>query len=154
MSFGDTLRNASSGEFVEPPAGKYDVKIVRAEARETKSGPVAEVILEITAGPHQGAQVKHLMFFNHPVGVEINTEALVSYGVDLAKIDEVSDLDDDLQRIIGTRAEVGISYRNEYLQIKVHRSMPPEPVSDIPSDPEPVGFAARAAQKFGDEPAF
>jgi len=152
-SFGDSLRNARSGEFIEPPAGKYDVRVVKGDARETSSGPVAEVILEITDGPHQGGQIKHLMFFNHPVGTEINTEALVSYGVDLDKIEEVTDLDDDLQRILGTRAEIGVSYRKDYIQIKVHRSMPPEPASDVTPPDAGSSFAA-AAGAVDDKPPF
>src|ERR1044072_8194331 len=134
MSFGDTLRNASQGENVEPKADKYDVRVARGSARDTKVGPVAEIILEIVAGEMAGANVKHLMFFNHPVGIEVNTEALVSYGVGLDKINEVEDLDDELQRIIGTKAEVGISYDNGYIRIKVHRSTPPNPQSHLTPD--------------------
>jgi hypothetical protein len=169
MSFGESLRRAASGEYIEPPTAKYNVRVVQGDARETKSGPVAEVILEILEGEHRGGRMKHLMFFNHPVGVEINTEALVSYGVELDKINEVNDLDTELQRILGTEAEVGVSYRNDYIQFKVHRSRPPQPKSDIPNDlpAEPVepgqqqqqqqpSFAQAAGQapgaKFGDVP--
>jgi hypothetical protein len=161
-SFGDMLRAAGSNDLIEPPKGKYDVKIADGTANDTKIGPRVGITLEILAGEHQGARFEHAMFFNHPVGTEINKEALVSYGVDLNKIEEVEDLNLEIDRIMGTTAEVGVSYNDRgYIQIKVHGSRPPAGDTDIPSDPDTARMTPAqettfkaASQRFGDSVPF
>jgi hypothetical protein len=162
MSFGESLRKAAGQEYIEPPNGKYTVKIDQGSAFKSQKGEeFAKVILEITEGDHAGGFMQHFMGFNNEVAKQINAEALASYGVQLTDVEEIRDLDKQLTSLVGTRAEVGVSYRNDYIQIKVHRSWPPEPKSDIPSNgftaagstPAQTSFAAAAGQS-DDTPPF
>jgi len=163
MSFKKTWDEASSEE-IEPPAGTYKVKIIRGNASLSNAGdPKANVILEIADGELTGSHVDHFMWFAHPVSARISKEQLITYGLpDPDAVEEIEDLDDAIQKLIGTTAEVGISYKDGRMNIKVFGSRPPaeqQSFSDIPSDAN--GFTqsqsktfAAAAEKFGDEPAF
>lgn len=155
-SFGEMLRKASDSDYVEPPKGQYKIVITGGECRETSKGARAEVILKITEGEQKDAQVQHALWFTNPVGVQINTEALVSYGVDLSAIEESNDLDDAIQKLVGRTADVGISYKDGYMRINVHgsRAAAGQTRSDVPSngaDQAPAASFAAAAGAGADD---
>lgn len=125
MSFGDSLRKAMDSELIEPPKGQYKARLAEASAFESKAGDeYAKVILEITEGDLAGARFQHFMGFKNEIAKQINGEALASYGVNWTEVNELSDLDDQLDALVkmGTTAEVGVSYKDGYSQIKVHGS--------------------------------
>lgn len=146
MSFGDSIRKAMDSELIEPPKGQYKVRLGDASAFESKDGrEFAKVILEITEGDLTGCRFQHFMGFGNEIARQINGEALAAYGVDMATVNEVTDLDDHLDALVkaGVEADVGVSYKDGYVQIKVHGSRRTG-VSDIPVA-EPAGQASFAA---------
>lgn len=159
MSFGEMWKNADAEE-IEPPAGTYKVKIVRGEARLSNAGdPKANVILEIADGDLAGAHIDHFMWLAHPISARISKEALITYGLsDPDAINEITDLDDAIQRLVGTTAEVGVSYKDGRMNIRVNGSRPPVAQQQLSSDTTPPNagndFAAAAAKKFGDDVPF
>ena len=154
MGFGDSIRKSMDNELIEPPAGQYTAKVDEASAFESKAGDeYAKVILEITEGDHQGARFQHFMGFKNEIAKQINGEALATYGVDWTKVTDLTDLDLQLDGIVkaGTVAEVTVSYKDGYIQIKVHNSRTTGQ-SDIPTNGS--GFETAAASAFGDDTPF
>jgi hypothetical protein len=162
MSFSEAWKNAGAEE-IEPPAGTYKVRIVRGAANLSNAGdPKANVILEITDGELAGSHIDHFMWFAHPVSARISKEALITYGLrDPDAVEEIEDLDDAIQALVGTTADVGVSYKDGRMNIKVHGSRSPQPMSDIPNDVPPTvpptappeaqtSFAAAAGAKADD----
>ena len=151
MSFGESLRKAMDSETIEPPPGPYKVRLDEASAFEAKDGrEFAKVILEITDGKLTGSRFQHFMGFQNEIARSINGEALAAYGVDMTSVETVWDLDDQLTALVkaGTTADVSVSYRDGYIQVKVHGSRT-QGVSDIPTDePQPpaASFASAAGQ--------
>jgi len=89
------------------------------------------------------------MGFKHEVGSRINREALLAYGLrDPEGIERIEDLDDRIGELTGTEADVTVSYKDGYIQIKVFGSKPPQPVSDVTPAPEAdrPSFAAAAGK--------
>jgi len=162
MTFGDAVRKAMDSELIEPPRGNYKTRLDEAgafEYNDKKTGDprtAAKVTHEITEGDHQGERFLHFMGF-YPDGIaQMNGNACAIYGVDWAQVGDYNDLDDQLRAIVaqGTTAEVSVSYKDGYMNVNVHRTQTAGD-SDVPSDdPEPAGFAARAAQNFGDDVPF
>lgn len=164
MSFGEAWRKAGEepDEF-EPPTGTYQTVIVDGNAFTSRAGDdYAKVILQIDAGDFVGQRFQHFMGFKHEVGARINREALALYGVRPDEISSIEELDDAIAELVKRRvqAEVAVSYKNDYMQVKVLGSRTPGD-SDIPSDPDPppapqtppaATFAA-AAGTAGDDDA-
>jgi hypothetical protein len=160
-SFQETWTKAGEEpDDFEPPAGQYKVKIVDGSAFTSRAGDdYAKVILQILGGEFAGRQFQHFMGFKHEVGARINREALLAYGLrDPEAIADITDLDDAIVALKGTEAEVGVSYKDGYVQIKVHGSRVPG-TSEIPTGLEPVAagqasFAAAAGAKTDDDIPF
>ena len=112
----------------KPAAGVYQAEIVDGGAFTSRAGDdYAKVNLKITQGDEVGRQFEHFMGFKHEVGARINREALSAYGLhDPAGVRTILDLDDRIQALIGTHVEVGISYKDGYMQIRVLTSQPRE----------------------------
>jgi len=159
MSFGDAWKNAAN-EKVEPPKGTYKIEVVGGSAFTSKDGDdYCKLDLKITAGDLEGAMFEHFMGFKNEVGARINREALLAYGLrDPEGIETIEDLDDRIAELKGTTAEVGVSYRNDYMQVRVNGSRPPVAQQQLGSDLTPPGaandFASAAQSKFGDDVPF
>ena len=161
MSFGDAWRKAGEEEAdFEPPVGTYKTKLVDGGAFTSRAGDdYAKVILQIDAGEFVGRRFQHFMGFKHEVGARINREALVLYGVNPEGIDTIEQLDDAIDALVklGTWAEVSVSYKDGYIQIKVIGSRTPA-VSDVPSGPDAPANGgssfADAAASVNDPPPF
>lgn len=159
MSFGDAVRKAMDSELIEPPKGQYKVKLDEASAFESKDGrEFAKVILQITEGDFAGERFQHFMGFANDIARQVNGEALAAYGVNMTEVNEVTDLDDQLDALVktGTTAEVGVSYKDGWVNIKVHGSRTPG-ASDIPTTDAPAAapsFAAAAGAKNDDTIPF
>jgi len=155
MSDFKKIWDEASAEEIEPPQGTYNVKIVRGEAKLSNAGdPKANVILEILDGDHAGAHVDHFMWLAHPVSARISKEALITYGLrDPEAVSAIEDLDDAIQKLIGTTAEVGISYKDGRMNVKVFGSRPPaqQSFSDLPNDPDQKPAASFASAAGSDE---
>jgi len=161
MSDFKQIWDEASAEEIEPPAGTYKVKIIRGEAKLSNAGdPKANVILEILDGELAGSHVDHFMWLAHPVSARISKEQLITYGLSNPEaVTAIEDLDDAIQKLIGTTAEVGISYKDGRMNVKVFGSRPParQSFSDIPSDTEQkpaASFASAAGSQFGDDVPF
>ena len=157
MSFGEQWKRAAN-EKIEPPRGDYKVRIVGGSAFTSKDGDdYCKLDLEILDGDLQGAQFEHFMGFKHEVGARINREALLSYGLkDPEGITTIEDLDDRIGALRGTTAEVGVGYKDGYIQIKVFKSSPPNPQSELTPEPEqkPAASFASAAGAGDDSVPF
>lgn len=166
MSFADTWQKAGEApDDFEPPPDQYKVKVVDGNAFTSRAGDdYCKLVLEILSsksGEFVGQRFEHFMGFAHPVGARINREALLAYGLkDPENIGSVDDLDDRIAGLKGTEADVGVSYKDGYIQIKVHGSRTGR--SDIPTTangdvvgPEPAAqtsFSAAAGAKNDDDP--
>jgi len=160
MSFGDTWKNAAN-DIIEPPRGTYKVVIAPGGNAFTsqKGDDCCKLNLEITEGELKGSKFEHFMWFGHEVGARINREALLAYGLeDPEGIETIEDLDDRIAKLTGTTAEVGVSYKDDRMNIRVNGSRPPVAQQKLGSDLTPPGaandFAAAAAKKFGDDVPF
>jgi hypothetical protein len=160
MGFGDTWANAAD-EKIEPPKGTYHVRIAGGSAFTSRDGDdYCKVDLQITSGDLESSKFEHFMGFKHPVGSRINREALLAYGLEGADgIRSIEDLDDAIGKLKDRTAEVSVSYKDGYMQVKVNgsRNAPGTPDGDIPSNgftPAQADTFDAAAAKFGDEPAF
>jgi len=159
MSFGDAWRNAAN-EKIEPPKGTYKTEVVGGNAFTSRDGDdYCKLDLRITEGELEGAQFEHFMGFKHEVGARINREALLAYGIrDPEGVQTIEDLDDRIGELKGTTAEVGVSYKDGYMQVRVNGSRPPVAQQQLSSETTPAtasnDFAAAAAKKFGDDVPF
>lgn len=158
MSDFKQIWDEASAEEIEPPAGTYKVKIIRGEAKLSNAGdPKTNVILEILDGELAGSHVDHFMWFAHPVSARISKEALITYGLSNPEaVEEIEDLDDAIQKLIGTTAEVGISYKDGRMNVKVFGSRPPaqQMLSDIPNEADSKSSSFAAAAGSGDDLPF
>jgi len=156
VSFGEQWKRAAN-EKIEPPKGEYKVEIVGGSAFTSRDGDdYCKLDLLITAGDLEGAQFEHFMGFKHEVGARINREALLAYGLeDPEGIETIEDLDDRIGQLTGRTAEVGVGYKDGYIQIRVSGSRPPanKVQSDIPSDtfPEQKPAASFASAAGSDD---
>jgi len=159
MSFGDTWKNAGN-ENIEPPAGNYKVRIgANSNAFTSKAGDdYAKVSLEVTDGDLKGATFEHFMGFKNEVGARINREALLAYGLQGSdEITTIEELDDRIAELAGRTAEVSVSYKDGYMQVKVSGSRAAEGSSDIPSngtDQKPAADFAAAVPTDDDSLPF
>jgi len=166
MSFGDSLRKAMDSEIIEPPKNTYKVRLYDASAFTSKAGDeYAKVTLEIIDGDLKGSRFEHFMGFKNEIAKQINGEALATYGVDLTKVNELSDLDDQLDELVkaGVTADVGVSYNDKgFMNVRVAGSRRPDK-SDIPANGYVAGMDeareqqaefSQAAQRFGDDAPF
>jgi len=181
MSFANTWQNAAN-EIIQPSKGTYNVRITGGSAFTSKDGDdyakVELMILEHPAGaetvatrnddpmtfksrPVQVGDVfEHFMGFKNEVGARINREALLTYGLsDPDSIRSIEDLSDAIGRLANRTADVGVGYKDGYINIRVSGSRAPvaDRESDIPANgsgfdrtPEQEQQVAAAA-RFGDE---
>src|SRR5262245_35518717 len=145
----------SSADF-EPPEGPYKVRIIGGNADISNAGdPKAKVVLEIIAGELAGKRFEHFMWMGHEVSRRIHREALLTYGLREDGIEDITDLDDRIVELFGTTADVGVSYKDGRMNVKVHGSRVPQGDRDIPTDPAPAApapanGAPAARRSFGD----
>ena len=173
MSFSQAWQNAAN-ETIEPSKGTYNVRIAGGNAFTSQAGDdYCKLDLEIVtapAGAHvngspdkpigPGSRFEHFMGFKHEVGARINREALITYGLENPEsIRSIEDLDDQIARLKGLTADVGVGYKDGYINIRVSGSRAPvaDRESDIPANgsgfdrtPEQEQQVAAAA-RFGDE---
>ena len=119
----------------KPGPGTYEVVIVDGGAFTSRAGDdYAKVNLQIVGGEDAGRRFEHFMGFKHEVGARINREALIAYGLrEPESVRGIEDLDDRIAALKGTQAEVGVSYRDDYIQIRVFTARPPGAPSGIPT---------------------
>lgn len=154
----------SIGSKIEPPRGSYKVEIVEGDGRyawESKDGrKFAKVYLKILNGELAGTQFEHFMNLQPPGIAEMNKNALLGYGLS-GTIKSVEDLGDRIADLRGRTADVGVSYKDGYMNVNVHgsRNKPGEDNGDIPNDfttpnkPQqaPAADFATAAGTAGDD---
>lgn len=139
MSFADIWQQAGEEDW-EPPAGGYEVKIISGGADTTQDGtPKAKLILEVIKGPYTGRTFEHFMWMGSPVAARISKESLVMYGVDYGRVREAGDagldvLDDEIGKLMGTRAEITVKHKDGYVNITVSRAFTGE--TDVPAQAE------------------
>lgn len=160
MTFKDQWdRAGEDADDFEPPRGTYQTVIVDGSAFTSRKGDdFAKVILQIRPGAGVrdelvGRRFQHFMGFGHEVGARINREALELYGIDGAEIDTIEDLDLAINALarVGVEAEVVVSYKDGYMQVKPTGVRIPGGDRDIPTDmpasngtPEPAAKASFA----------
>jgi hypothetical protein len=155
MTFGETWQNAAN-EVIEPPRGTYQTRIVGGNAFTSKAGDdYAKIDLEITEGDLKGSRFEHFMGFKHEVGARINREALLTYGLEGPdEITTIEDLDDRIGKLVGRGAEVGVSYKDGYMQVKVTGSRTAEGQAPDISGKPVADFATAAPQGTDDDFPF
>lgn len=168
MNYGEQMLKAmQGGDYIEPPRGKYNVKIVEASAftynKDNEDRDAASTVLEILDGEFAGQSMRHFMGLHHPVGKEISANALAAYGINWSEIPSFDDLKVAMSGLVNRSAEVGVSYKDGFMNISVSGSRAPveDRQSDIPANgsgfdrtPEQDAQAKAAAARFGDTPDF
>jgi hypothetical protein len=154
MTFGETWRSAAD-EKIEPPRGTYQVLILGGNAFTSQKGDdCAKIDLQILDGDLKGEKFEHFMWFGHEVGARINREALLSYGLEGPEtIETIEDLDDRIAAMKGRSAEVGVSYKDGRMNIRVTGSRAPEGrAPDISGKPVADFATAAASNGVDDDP--
>jgi hypothetical protein len=158
MSFSDAWKRAGQDQDdFDPADGSYTVRLVNASAFEGRDGRAwAKIVLQIIGTDAAGRQFDHFMNLNNDVGLRIAREALVTYGLDPAPLEaedaDIADLDRAMFELVGTIADITVSHKDGYKNIRVQGSRTGE--SDIPSDfttpeanPQQQTFAAAAGKQ-------
>jgi hypothetical protein len=165
MSFGDAVRKSMDSDLLDNrdpealPKGRYKVTIDGGSAFTSRAGDdYAKVVLAINEGPVEG-RFEHFMGFGSAMQEQINGEALAAYGINWTEIDSVKDLDMALGELVGTTAEIGVSWNDKgFLNINVHGSRPPAEKAAQASETTPAGagadFAAAASVASDDDLPF
>jgi hypothetical protein len=157
MSFADAWRKAGEEpDEYEPAKGRHKVKITDGGAFTSRAGDdYAKIELMELEGDNAGRKFEHFMGFKNETAARINREALLAYGLQGEdEIRSIDDLEAKIQDLVGTEADVGVAYKDGYMNITVYGSRTGQ--SDIPSNgfegvkPEPEAqpsFAQAAGQK-------
>jgi hypothetical protein len=91
---------------------------------------------------------EHFMGFGSAMQEQINGEALAAYGIDWTEIDSVKDLDMALGELVGTTAEIGVSWNDKgFLNINVHGSRPPAEKAAQASETTPAAPAPTSLRR-------
>jgi hypothetical protein len=151
MSFADAWNKAGQpADEYEPAKGRHKVKITDGGAFTSRAGDdYAKVELMELEGDNAGRKFEHFMGFKNETAARINREALLAYGLQGSdEIRSIDDLEAKIQDLIGTEADVGVAYKDGYMNITVYGSRTGQ--SDIPSN----GFGAREEADEPDQPSF
>lgn len=158
MTFAEQWKKAGEPrDDFDPPNGSYVVKVIDTGAFAGKDGREwAKVVLEIVGGDHAGRQFDHFHNLNNEVGLRMAYEAFSMYGMKGDGIESLEDLDSALFDVRGTVANITVSHKDSYLNVRVQGSRTDK--SDVtPATPEPQqqqSFAAAAAAGAGEDIPF
>lgn len=156
-SYGDAWNRAGQDgdEDFDPPTGGYEVEVTQADVFAGKDGREwCKVLYRIVEGDHAGRVFQDFgpAGDHNPVGFRFTREKLLMLGLphDL-QVTELEDLADAAGELVGTRAEVGVSHKDGFRNVKVRSSRTGR--SDIAPDRIPGLDAAAAAghQPAGDD---
>lgn len=153
-TFADAWRKAGDPvDDYDPPNGAYAVVIVDAGAfagRDNREW--AKCVLEVKSGVDQGRRFDHFMNLNNEVGMRIARESLLMYGMHVGELDDPDADLDTLSRamaeLVGTVADVSVTHKDGFRNIKVDGSVTARPGAGVGPHPTSAPTKAPEQQSF------